>query len=175
MRTNKSQSGSAHLIIIIILVVALLGALGFVFWQNFVDKAADSATTNTSDTTTTNAATSDKDNNELGLDDQQGIEAIFKNKYPKGNLYFENSYTLSGPNAYGYYTLGVGAIEDVDFETGGFMALFYKKGSTGDWRYFTGTQAELECSEYSSTELKQAYAGDECFNGNEKITVGSLL
>lgn len=38
MKTSKSQSGSAHLIIIIILVVALLGALGFVFWQNFVNK-----------------------------------------------------------------------------------------------------------------------------------------
>lgn len=35
MNKHKSQSGSSHLIIIIILVVALLGTLGFVFWQNY--------------------------------------------------------------------------------------------------------------------------------------------
>lgn len=34
----KKQSGSAHVIIIIILVAALLGSLGFIFWQNFVSK-----------------------------------------------------------------------------------------------------------------------------------------
>lgn len=40
---NKSlhrQSGSAHIVIIIILVVAILGALGFVFWQNFLQPKA---------------------------------------------------------------------------------------------------------------------------------------
>lgn len=35
---SLSQKGSAHIVIIIILVVALLGVLGFVFWQNFIDK-----------------------------------------------------------------------------------------------------------------------------------------
>lgn len=32
---NKKQSGSAHLIIIIALSVALLGAVGYIFWQNY--------------------------------------------------------------------------------------------------------------------------------------------
>lgn len=32
---NKQQ-GSAHVVIVVILVVALLSALGFIFWQNFV-------------------------------------------------------------------------------------------------------------------------------------------
>ncbi len=32
------QAGSAHAIVVIVLVVALLGALGFVFWQNFIVK-----------------------------------------------------------------------------------------------------------------------------------------
>jgi len=36
---NKQQ-GSAHLIIVVILVVALMGALGFIFWQNFVKEDA---------------------------------------------------------------------------------------------------------------------------------------
>ena len=36
MNKQKSQSGFAHLAIIIVLIVALLGTLGFVYWQNFM-------------------------------------------------------------------------------------------------------------------------------------------
>jgi hypothetical protein len=39
MKKSK-QTGSAHIVIVIVLVLALLGALGFVFWQNFVNKPA---------------------------------------------------------------------------------------------------------------------------------------
>jgi len=35
---NRSQAGSAHVAIIIVLIIALLGALGFVFWDNFLKK-----------------------------------------------------------------------------------------------------------------------------------------
>lgn len=34
----KQQKGSAHVVIVSILVVALIGALGFTFWQNFINK-----------------------------------------------------------------------------------------------------------------------------------------
>lgn len=37
----KKQSGSAHVIIVIVLVIALLGSLGFIFWQNFAAKDSD--------------------------------------------------------------------------------------------------------------------------------------
>jgi ABC-type Na+ efflux pump permease subunit len=36
MQKQNSQTGSTHLITIIILVVVLVGALGFIFWQNFM-------------------------------------------------------------------------------------------------------------------------------------------
>jgi uncharacterized membrane protein YukC len=42
---KQSQSGSAHLIIVIVLVVALLGALGFIVYQNFIAKPTDNALT----------------------------------------------------------------------------------------------------------------------------------
>lgn len=35
---TKYQRGSAHVVIIVLLVMALLGALGFVFYQNFIAK-----------------------------------------------------------------------------------------------------------------------------------------
>jgi len=37
-RTQSTQQGSALLVIIIVVVVVLLGALGFVFWNNFLSK-----------------------------------------------------------------------------------------------------------------------------------------
>ena len=42
MYKNKSQSGSAHLIIIIVLATALIGSLSFVFYQNFIQNKEDS-------------------------------------------------------------------------------------------------------------------------------------
>jgi len=33
-----NQSGSAHVIIIVVLAIALIGALGFTFWQNIINK-----------------------------------------------------------------------------------------------------------------------------------------
>ena len=56
MNKKQSQSGSAHLIIIMILCVALIGALGFVYWQNFMQpKVSDKnvVATKTADNTTT--------------------------------------------------------------------------------------------------------------------------
>lgn len=35
--TRRSTSGSAHVVIIIILIVAILGALGYVFWSHFIE------------------------------------------------------------------------------------------------------------------------------------------
>jgi hypothetical protein len=35
---NKHQSGSTHVVIIVALAVVLVGALGFLFWQNFINK-----------------------------------------------------------------------------------------------------------------------------------------
>lgn len=50
---KKRQSGSAHLVITVILVVSLLGALGFIYWQNFINKKDQAVTPSTSQSTTT--------------------------------------------------------------------------------------------------------------------------
>lgn len=41
MKNNNTQTGSIHLIITVVLVIALLGSLGFVFWQNVIQKKSD--------------------------------------------------------------------------------------------------------------------------------------
>lgn len=38
IKHSSKQSGSTHVIIIVILIIALLGTLGFVFWKNYIDK-----------------------------------------------------------------------------------------------------------------------------------------
>ena len=42
---NQLQSGSAHLIVVLLLVVALLGALGFIAYQNFFQKKTSEQST----------------------------------------------------------------------------------------------------------------------------------
>lgn len=49
--------GSAHVIIVSILVVALIGALGFIFWQNFIVKKDSSNTSSTSNSQTAHTET----------------------------------------------------------------------------------------------------------------------
>lgn len=36
MKHYKAQSGSAHLILIIVLILLIFGSLGFIYWQNFM-------------------------------------------------------------------------------------------------------------------------------------------
>jgi hypothetical protein len=38
IKTSSKQTGSAHVVIISTLVIALFSTLGFVFWQNFINK-----------------------------------------------------------------------------------------------------------------------------------------
>ncbi len=45
VKSSQKQNGSAHVLIVIILVVALIGTLGFVFWQNLTrNEAAETKT-----------------------------------------------------------------------------------------------------------------------------------
>ena len=54
---HTHEKGSAHVIIISILVAALLGALGFIFWQNFIKKADVSSNASSNQTTAPTAST----------------------------------------------------------------------------------------------------------------------
>jgi type II secretory pathway pseudopilin PulG len=45
IKNSLGQKGSAHVIIIVILVVALVSALGYIFWQNYTSKNTQQAST----------------------------------------------------------------------------------------------------------------------------------
>jgi len=58
MKHRQSETGSAHVIVIVLLIVALLGTLGFVFYQNFIAKKQDAPTKQTTVVQTDTTATS---------------------------------------------------------------------------------------------------------------------
>jgi len=67
-----SQKGSTHIVIIVILVIALLGTLGFVFWQNFINKSTPQINNDTSKTDNKQQENTNKDtqkSNRLTLND----------------------------------------------------------------------------------------------------------
>lgn len=43
-------------------------------------------------------------------------------------------------------------------------ALFYRTSPDAEWQYFTGAQGELACSDFSTQDLKNAYAGTQCYD-----------
>ena len=44
--------------------------------------------------------------------------------------------------------------------------LFYRTSPDADWQFFTGTQGVLDCTDYSTEDLKNAYAGDACWDNS---------
>lgn len=81
MYYTKKQTGSAHAVIIIVLVVALLGALGWIFWQNFVSK--DDATENTNETTV------------IGTDKTEAITKTYSNTDKNVSFDYPSNWTVS--------------------------------------------------------------------------------
>lgn len=55
---------------------------------------------------------------------------------------------------------------------GNFVGMFYRQSPTSNWVYFAGTQAPLDCSEYTG-EAEKGFAGYICYNGDEASTVGA--
>ncbi len=51
------------------------------------------------------------------------------------------------------------------------VALFYRKDSGSDWKYFRMVQNALGCSEFDTDELKDAFNGELCYDGDAQSTV----
>ncbi|MDN5274367.1 MAG: hypothetical protein JWP06_268 [Candidatus Saccharibacteria bacterium] len=64
IKTSSKQTGSTHVVIIIILVIALVATLGLVFWQNFINKKSADTSSNQKKPTTNQPAEKVKDPNE---------------------------------------------------------------------------------------------------------------
>jgi len=70
IKNSLRQKGSAHVVIIVILVLALIGALGFILWQNFIkdssrDTVVEQVETNNAQVETTQNDNKTYDDSEL--------------------------------------------------------------------------------------------------------------
>lgn len=75
MKNSKSQ-GSALIIVLVILGVALIAVLGFIFWQNFLHKPADTAVVSSADEKT-------QADPYKGWNEFKSLDGKYTLKYPK--------------------------------------------------------------------------------------------
>jgi len=67
----------------------------------------------------------------------------------------------------GYQTASVGVASRQGI--GSAAALFYRKG-TDEWKFFNFAQAELNCSDYNTADLKAAFADQPCISDSKTDT-----
>jgi hypothetical protein len=82
VKSSSSQNGSAFIVVIIILAVAIVSVLGFVFWQNF--NHGSYGTTNQNSTKVDEKSESDEPAQELAYTLQNAIDDIYKVISTKG-------------------------------------------------------------------------------------------
>lgn len=75
--------------------------------------------------------------------------------------------TIKSSSVDGYQTASVGVASRQGI--GSAAALFYRKG-TDEWKFFNFTQAELNCSDYNTDDLKAAFADQPCISDSKTET-----
>lgn len=66
-------------------------------------------------------------------------------------------------NSDGTYERIMGSFDDA-------AAYFYRKVG-GEWKFFMGAQQAADCSLYNTSELKEAYSGEKCWDGTVETVV----
>lgn len=88
---------------------------------------------------------------------------------PEGAAYEYLSFgtlTIQDSVTAGYKTASV-AQGSAAARAGSYVGLYYQEPGKG-WKYFTGTQQKLGCSQYNTSTLKKAYLGDSCYDSDGK-------
>ena len=61
----------------------------------------------------------------------------------------------------------------LNIPVGNAIGLFYRTSPNSEWKYFKAVQAAPECSEFNTADLKNAFAGEQCYEAatNQESTV----
>jgi hypothetical protein len=75
----------------------------------------------------------------------------------------------------GYKNAHVAINSSLPDAVGGFAGIFYLTPASDKWTYLIGTQSNLPCETFPTTELKKAFTGQECYEtGTDKsVTIGA--
>lgn len=110
------------------------------------------------------------------------IQCAYKDWYNAKIAAFSNEVAIGANYPEGEY-LGLNpddlVIEDSKYKpyqrmTGGVLGavgLWYRASPDTPWQWFGGFQAVPECSEYKTDDLKKAFAGEVCYEGEEEKVV----
>lgn len=129
-------------------------------------------TVSLADTMPVSVACANKDDYTKVSSDLQPFVTAYRASNPSDNsesVYSEPNIKSSSVSGYQNATVSISSRQSV----GGAALLFYRKG-TNDWQFFKATQDEIGCSEYSTADLKAAFAGTSCASSNgTESTVGA--
>ena len=177
MKKTNSQTGSAHIVIIVILVVVLVATLGFVFWQNFIYKpvvADENKTTSqpaqTDKTSTSNSKMIDYRTN----GDATGIKLLTSSDANKLTGAPQSFKDFIGPLVDTAIKSGGSPVVDRIYDQkyavgGGFTGAYLLWGNVdGSWMQIAGTQnIGYECATLEKYKVPSAIAGMTCLDGTE--------
>lgn len=160
---KHKQSGSVHLIITVILVLALLGALGFIFWQNFINKKDSTATTTTTTSTTAANTTATVPANDNLVVSQWGVTVPIKN------------FVLTDTNGENIGVTTQAIIDEakkINCSDNGIGTIFRAK-STADVPSYVPVSSQIGVYYYGYWSRSQAACTDS--QGNPPATLNSLM
>jgi hypothetical protein len=84
-------------------------------------------------------------------------------KVEQSTVFIGLKITDSKVSGYQKAQVGQGSIDG----GGGSIAILYKKNNDA-WVHFTNTQTGIPCSAYNTTDLRNAFKGEECYGANDQ-------
>lgn len=110
---------------------------------------------------TDNTTSTQTPNTTLSLSEQ--LKEAYKNKTGKDYSFNDvTSAAIKNSAVSPYQTIEATVVIDLGGSYTSNMALFYRTSPDAEWQYFTNTTGVLSCSDYSTDDLKKAYAGETC-------------
>lgn len=76
----------------------------------------------------------------------------------------ENPFSLPRLNKASITNSSVSPYQTLKTTVANARGLFYRTSPDAEWQYFTATQMVIPCSEFNTTDLKNAFAGEICYD-----------
>lgn len=165
-KQTNYQQGSAHAVLVICLVLALITTLGWIFWQNFIHKEEPQKETEVvvveKEKETEKAEETEKEvkpaTDDYAVPSKHVLLAVYKKAEPS----LSDKATLDNVSAKRSQTEGymiANAAGGVSGGVGGAPISFYRTPD-GEWHYTKEFQQMLSCD--LTGDVRKAYIGERC-------------
>jgi len=166
-------------IILIILAVILAATSGYLLWAkndqksqidnlNSEAKQTKNQISQLNQTISTLKESAKTENNQTAgtttvQESYDNLTGQLQAALPNGSDYKLDPTVTMRYQSNGYQSADI-AVFPKSSSTGGFVAMFYRTSAKTDWKYFMGTQNDMACSLFNTSDLKKAFAGKPCVN-----------